>query len=467
MSLLDIYKKSNFGVEIEGCSNYLSQIESCDSIYTGTSIHDKINKLICYANKYVKSSCIPLITNNNNPINQLLFYNPITTDPFETGHGWCYMIDQTIKCNESENVSELPATIETIPVEIVTPILSMDDASYFQRSIHQKNNIWGTLERHFTSDNCYFEGIFILVMWFLFIFDNKYCKIGRMFDAIENSTGLHVHYSNSLLTKSSEGVLILAYVLKYFIFFEKTIFSFLHKSRENNDQVKSMIPRDKDLLLIFKFWNNIFFLIREQIIDNIEKFHDLIKDMTKACKDRKHTLNLTINFLSLDDGNKYDIIEEGQPMRFEFRLYHGTKNIKEIHNWTHFVCLFMSSCIKKGHEGKFDLDLMEIKNNPQSEQIFFDLLFDEFVPDENLKIYYYHKLKNRYPESTIIFNRIQEDKRIKVVCEKYFGGPEEEINIDDELMGLLRNVETCYSRQESQDGGKNKYLKYYKKNKFH
>jgi hypothetical protein len=196
------------------------------------------------------------------------------------------------------------------------------------------------------------------------------------------------------------------------------------------------------------------------------KFYNLIKNMTKVCDDRKHTLNLTINFLD-EEKIKSGItqIQEGEPMRFEFRLHHGTKNIKEIHNWTHFVCLFMSSCIKKGLERNFDLNLIEIKNNQNSEQIFFDLLFDEFVPDENLKIYYYQKLKNRYPASIIVCNEIAEDKRIKVVCEKYFGGEKEDPNIGDEMIRLLSNVETCYSKQKSQMGGKYRYLKYYKKNK--
>jgi hypothetical protein len=72
MSLRDIFINSKFGIEIEGCSNYLSIIDECDSEFPlgkkillrdNNSIEPQINidRLVCYANKYINSNCIPVI----------------------------------------------------------------------------------------------------------------------------------------------------------------------------------------------------------------------------------------------------------------------------------------------------------------------------------------------------------------------------------------------------------------------
>jgi hypothetical protein len=459
----EIFEKSFFGVEIEGCVKFLSDIRKCN---TRRESNNYIDKLICYANEYVNANCIPLIIDNTNkkPIEKLLFYNPISDlEKYGTGEGWCYIIDRTIKCNNTDG--------ENLSAEIVSPILSMSHQNYFDPENHTKNNIWSNLEKNFGKQ--YFEGIFILVMWFIFIFNNKYCNIGRMFEPIDNSTGLHVHYSNKLLTKSTEGVYILRYILKYFIFFEDMILSFLHESRTNNEHIKKIIPERLKENHALIFWNNIISKLIGKSKNTFNKFHELIYCMTDAWKDRRHTLNLTINFLNEDNiKDGIEPINIDEPLRFEFRLHHGTTNIKEIYYWTNFICLFMSSCINKGlnhyyDDNIFDFNFIEIIGKSNYEQIIFDLMFDEFVPDNNIKKYYHQKLLQRNPHSPVIFTDINIIKRIDIICEKYFGGLEEDINIDSELEKELKNVEKCYldNTKLLNRGYKKKYTKYCNKNK--
>lgn len=181
----DIYSSSVFGVEIEGCHKYDTNIDSCDG---ETDILDKFS---CYANTLIKSGTVPTIYNKSTKevIESALFYNVNKFDNFSegsTGKAWSYALDTSVKCSENIN-----------SIEIISPILYMMD-HYFD-SIGEKNELWVKLEENFRAENKYHEGLFFLFVYFTFVLNNKYNKYGVLCDGADNTAGLHVHYSNPLI----------------------------------------------------------------------------------------------------------------------------------------------------------------------------------------------------------------------------------------------------------------------------
>ena len=229
----------------------------------------------------------------------------------------------------------------------------------------------------------------------------------------------------------------------------------MDKSRTNNIQTKSMLysknnteHEQREKLI---FWNNIVNIVKGESFD-FNKFKKLIERYI-VLHDRKYTLNLQISFID-DDRLKSSLepILDNEPFRVEFRLHHGSVNIKEIYNWTNFVCLFMSHCIYYGMSMSYDIDLLKFYNN---DQIMFDLLFHNFIKDNNLKQYYLKKFNDNTGKQLVMKNI---EMPIDVTYEQYFEGDNCEMNYDDNLVQMLSSVNIS----DKQQGGSYfyKYMKY-------
>lgn len=441
MNQLIVFRQSLFGVELEGCYSYDIQNELFNKIYS----NEKFAQVL---NNYVNKNKIPVIINklDNTSLN---YFNFIGTDKLDKSHieqyiskMWCITFDSSIRCSD-----------KAYECEIISPILHMgqndDKNSIYDKFIHKKNEEWVKLEKNF-GDN-YYEGIFILIYTILYLLNNQ--KICIMENALENSTGYHVHYSNKLFTKSITGCKQFAYFLKHYIFFENILFSLADISRTNNEYCKSLYAH---CIGIISLIHVLPALIKNLPYETFDKFFDALFEFGIIVRDyRYYSLNTTF----------IKNIPLNEPIRIEFRLYNGTTNLKEMYAWTMLINLFMSSCILNYNTSNI-INFMESKYsvNQYNNENMFNLLFDEFICDKNLKLYYYNLTKRNFA-----FKDIPEKNAINVIYPELFNENSKYLALNISQIQSIENVEINDNNSIEQDknliGGKylTKYKKYYDK----
>lgn len=438
--LLKIMKYSVFGVELEGCyminkhldgGGQLSNVVNLDKAFFLSQLYNQIltknesgipvlksvhynyesmEYRETYDRRGTHSYPYPTITRYEYPSNDFLF-SPTVGNQFiakDTGIMWTLHTDITIDCsfdNESIDPDE-----ELCAIEIVSPMLYMGDDKVNSHLINglssRKTKAWRDLEIPFKENKQYFEGLFILFTWFQTLFNNTYLIDNnkpsiRMLDTPMN--GLHIHISNRYMLNNFKGRKALFYFIMVYAFFENVIGSFLHESRENNEYCTKLSHNEHHIEAIFK---NSY-----QLEDFILGSTDItINHMYSLVTSREIENYSTINLIYINKDKQRD---EVKPIHLEIRHHHSTNKIDAIYNWILFINSLLSQCIHevnmlrkiKKREGSIQasqkfkelVDFMRderLLNNARINIDVFNLLFDRFVCDPKLKLFYKDQCRN-------------------------------------------------------------------------
>ena len=195
---------------------------------------------------------------------------------------------------------------------------------------------------------------------------NKVLEIHKVLSSIKklpiiinNTCGFHVHVSKSYKLELNN----IKNIIKNYIIFENVIDLFHDKSRINNFYCKSISENNN-----FKYLKSISRKINR--INHIKSLNDLINLINEDSKCFKVNLN--------------SLITKGT---IEFRQHISTINIDDIFNWIFFITLFVDMSYKY-----FDSNLITLSKLNYFNQ--FNYLFDNLIYNNDLKIFYYKKLKN-------------------------------------------------------------------------
>jgi hypothetical protein len=416
-NLIDIYRSSYFGVELESCynlnTNYNTELLSN---ITNTSII-----VLDRRNSYRK------------------FFNNIMDNYFEKLHinhkffKWLVTYDGSVKCNDS------------LALEIISPILSFANDSYDDDLLDIIKS------KLFNNDNLgYSNGLLNLLTVYNLILNNNIEKryynnyTINTFSEINDSQGLHIHISNKHLNyfiikpndnymydktfniHSGLGIIKMAYFVRTFAFFEFTIRNFLRRNEDlaiqywskaiyynRTDEKKTYIEDTlRDLL-----YNNLINIPKSFDDYNV---HNDINNMYIYLKNHilpKHgpesgafSIQIYNNLNHCNDNNFVNnMMCKGH---FEIRLHHSTNNYAEIHNWILFLNLFLSRSIitvdqlykhiinndikkfnimfDKYVYQKFPIDY----NNTDVLTFQFNELFDVYIQNDVLKKFYHKRCRN-------------------------------------------------------------------------
>lgn len=446
---LNIFKKTNFGVEFEYCLS-IGVINQDSTLYTKYVISNPLSFVINFFNDY-SNKFLPKSIDNPN-LNMVIedmtgFGNSNKNEKYDK---WRVHQDPTIRCDISK----------TYPIEIVSPILNFSDDNNIDnmtltiRSILKLNN--------YNNKVYYSPGLFYLMCMYNFLIHNNVKKaddypiITKVF--ANTSQGLHIHISNPYIqlekykhkykqmifnTKGEYekkyieipsfcgfGVIIMAYFIRTFAYFEHVIRNFLrrpddktfwakpiyynrhrgHSPKDTEKEIQKMVYLDNltssitdksnyesknytsDLYKKLKF-NIIPKYFDTSVLENEPRYSQYRVDGAFSLKIYNNPICHSTNELSNNSCKAH----------FEVRLHHSTDDYAEIHNWILFLNLLLSSCIEKMYNYKNGTNENDLFNNlkkfPKNYdnvdvmRIMFNELFDNFIKNRTLKKFYARRCK--------------------------------------------------------------------------
>ena len=423
---LDIFKSSQFGIEIESCFHSEGFDIVKDFNKQGTDIK---GVFIGYLNSLPKD----ILPTNWAEHDNTFFEADKPSDDYSR---WRVHIDSSINCRTDstgeEGTGSYSDPLTSIPMEVVTPILNFDDDDT------GINNDWkifqsNLFEENFGRRNEYMSGLFFLMIYYNFMLNNKVDKLYQPNLKIKTrrnaSQGMHLHISNPniILTMPNRGAyaglgaLKMIYFIRTFAYFEQIMRNFLlrpiditHKHNTYSQSIYYYREKYASIYIPLNFANKhkevVSNEIKKVLKDNLsekKKNDQQIASIFANLRDHvlaKHGAYggaFSLRMYNMSSGcSTNDLLENSKCKgHIEVRLHHSTDDFAEMYNWTLFINLLLTNCItviddldkaEKGAEfDKLFNELVPDFTDPTGLSLnLFDKLFDDYIQNDTLKRFY-------------------------------------------------------------------------------
>ena len=443
--LLNIYKSSQIGIEIESCFSVTSDVDIDIIKKIKTKKHNQLSTFIKYfdnlSNEYMPK-------NDNHPDNSTFTDDVVgyggdnTREKYST---WRLHVDPTIRCDKKD----------TYAIEIASPILYLNDGN---NSNNKKNEIWKIIAKKFYNENFgtryeYSEGMFYFTCVYNFIINNHvdkyYVPNVKITTHNNDSQGLHLHVSNPYMdlqvinnydktvSYSGLGAIKMIYFVRTFAYFEYVIRSFIKRDMNLSkvvwargiyyDREKiSKGLRDRSIgekkYIDIKLSNKIFAYIKD-IDTNLTYIGEMFSQIRDIILPKCGIYHGAFSLNIYNDKHKCHMSNKLKNKNckghIEIRVYHSTDDFAEIHNWILFINLLLSKCIsiidqlftnKYSEEYKtlFDKFVKPFPVDFSDSKVCDEMLnelFDEYIQNNALKEFYFERssIKNM---SEIVTNNL-------------------------------------------------------------
>ncbi|AYV84614.1 MAG: putative amidoligase enzyme [Hyperionvirus sp.] len=442
--ILDIFRESYFGIEIESCFHFEGLSPEFNTVDQWLGTDEDIDKAIDYFNKIGKMGLLPSDKNKAG-------YNDFVTDvPYDQNYSrWRLHQDQSINCHTGVSGVEgadWSGKLTSHPIEIVTPILNFGDnvSGLSEMGLEMKKKLFG---ENFGRRYTYMNGLFFLTMFYNLMLNNGVDKMYKpnlkVVTRRNNSQGMHMHISNSHLglvgvkgVYAGLGGLKMLHFVRVFAYFEGVIRTFLlrpldlkdrgnhwsksiYYSREKYISRTELAEADKSVIS-----DKIYLLLFESLRGGgkrddgkIAKMFNNVRDNVLVKHGSVYPGAFALRIHNESECSRNDILPNLECKgHIEVRLHHSTDDFAEMYNWALFINLLLTKCIadidRLDSLGKHDTDefksefLKLVPSFPRVEKeggeiantgvsvTIFDKLFDKYIQNNTLKKFYRSRSKN-------------------------------------------------------------------------
>lgn len=471
-NFMKIFRSTKFGVEFESCNDITIKLPSNVGINANNRKH---GSMVNFYNRLIETSRVPLIYDETmKPLDKFTFSKSVLYHPNDSGSLWTLQVDSSIRCDDNSYTK----------AEIVTPIMYMGDDNYnseYSNGLFNKNKIWIELEKNFKDNDCYFEGLFVMLSWYNLMFNNmeKKKEEPHVYQYNTDDNGLHVHISNTEIQNNKKGILCLAHFLRTFYFFENLIGHFLTENRRNNKYCIKMRDlykkKNRQQKYDLDIKENLLSVIKGVYFQENKLLSYLtIHDEFNITNDRYVTVNLANNITGTKNQRK--VIDN---LRMEIRYHQSVDNIDQVYNWVLFLNMILSTCISEMSEvydlistnpdkanslfDKYNSSFMnrELYNNNHVNVNMFNLLFSRFCPNNELKDFYLYYCDSNYIQNNP--NILDVNNSLQLHPEEYFD-LDGSLLEDNPMVPYQKNMDYRVNIEHKKSNEyKKKYFKYNKK----